>query len=477
VSQADEQPAVLQQRLRCEQLFDGEKWHSPGYLEIHGGGVVSAGSQPLSSITEDLAGITLPGMPNLHSHAFQRALAGLTEQRPTGAAQAERDSFWSWRELMYRFVSRLDPDDVQAVTAQAYVEMLECGYTSVAEFHYIHHDPKGVPYADPAELSRRVIAAGRAAGMRMTLLPVYYETAGFGAKPIADNQRRFYNTRERFVDLVTLLEREEDARISLGVAPHSLRAVPLEGLADVVRAVSEKRPIHIHIAEQRREVDECLAHHGARPVELLCREQSVDERWCLVHATHLSPDEIGTLAATGAVVGLCPTTEANLGDGFFPLGEYTRRGGRWGIGSDSQVTISVTEELRLLEYGQRLRSESRSTVLEGRAATDGAGTLHCARVLLGDALSGGAQALANHGGKLRAGSPADLVVLDPDHPTQLARTRDAALDSWVFAANRPAISRVMVHGDWVVERGEHRDRHAVQQRFGQVLRRLLASAT
>jgi len=477
VSQADGQPAMLQRRLRCEQLFDGERWHSPGYLEIHGGSVVSAGSEPLPSITEELPGITLPGMPNLHSHAFQRAFAGLAEQRPADAAQTERDSFWSWRDLMYRFVSQLDPDDVEAVTAQAYVEMLECGYTSVAEFHYLHHDRKGVPYVDPAELSRRVIAAARAVGMRMTLLPVYYETAGFGAKPIADNQRRFYNTRERFVDLVTSLERETDAQISLGVAPHSLRAVPLDGLAEVVGTVAKKRPIHIHIAEQQREVDECVAHHGVRPVELLCREQSVDERWCLVHATHLSPAELSALATTRAVVGLCPTTEANLGDGLFPLGEYARLGGRWGIGSDSQISISVTEELRLLEYGQRLRSESRNTVLDGRATTDRAQTLHCARVLLGDALAGGAQALANQGGKLSAGSAADLVVLDPDHPTQLARTRDAALDSWVFAANRPAIAKVMVHGDWVVEGGTHRDRHAVQQSFGKVVRRLLGSAT
>lgn len=475
MSQANEHPALSRHRLRCEQLFDGDGWHSPGYVEIHDGAVVAAGSLPLPSITQELAGITLPGMPNLHSHAFQRAFAGLTEQRPLAQDPEAGDSFWSWRELMYRFVSHFDPEDVQAITEQAYVEMLECGYTSVAEFHYLHHGPQGVPYTDLAELSKRVIAAARGVGMRMTLLPVYYESAGFGRQPIADNQRRFYNTRERFFDLVTQLEGERDALISLGVAPHSLRAVPLDGLAEVACALPPRRPIHIHIAEQRREVEECLAHYGVRPVELLCREQPVDERWCLVHATHLSTREIGLLAGSGAVVGLCPTTEANLGDGLFPLGEYTRLGGRWGIGSDSQITISVTDELRLLEYGQRLISESRNTVLRGRTATDGSASLHTARVLLSDALSGGARALGNLAGKLQPGSPADLVVLDPDHPTQLARTRDDALNSWVFAANRPAVAKVMVHGDWVVEGGAHRHRHAVQQRFLRVLRRLLGA--
>jgi formimidoylglutamate deiminase len=312
-----ENAGISQHRLRCEQLFDGVHWHSPGYIEICNGTLVSVGPHPLASLTQQLAGITLPGMPNLHSHAFQRALAGLTEQRSHSTRQTPaRDSFWSWRELMYRFVARLEPDDVQAITEQAYVEMLECGYTSVAEFHYLHHTPTGKPYADLAELSRRVTAAARGVGMRMTLLPVYYEAAGFGSMPIADNQRRFYNTRERFLDLVAQLDEEQDSLISLGVAPHSLRAVPLDGLADVVRAVSATRPtsvIHMHIAEQRREVEECLAHHGLRPVELLFREQAIDARWCLVHATHLSAREIAMLATSDAVAGLCPSTWT-LGD-------------------------------------------------------------------------------------------------------------------------------------------------------------------
>ena len=473
-----ENPPNSQHRLRCEQLFDGVHWHSPGYIEICDGRVLSVGPLPLDAITQQLAGITLPGMPNLHSHAFQRAFAGLTEQRPPSTLQkAERDSFWSWRELMYRFVARLEPDDVQAIAEQAYVEMLECGYTSVAEFHYLHHDPSGKPYADLAELSRRVSAAARGVGMRMTLLPVYYEAAGFGPKPIADNQRRFYNTRDRFLDLVAQLDQEQDALISLGIAPHSLRAVPLDGLADVVRAVSATRPasvIHIHIAEQRREVEECLAHHGLRPVELLFREQSIDARWCLVHATHLSDREIALLASSGAVAGLCPSTEANLGDGLFPLREYTRQHGRWGIGSDSQVTISVTDELRLLEYGQRLVSESRNTLLAERTdpATEAQTAFHMGGTLLSEALESGARALGNKGG-LRPLGCADLIVLDPDHPTQLARSGDDALDSWVFAANRPAIAKVMVNGHWVVEEGVHRERRAVQTRFAATLRRLL----
>ncbi len=471
-----------QHRLRCAQLFDGVQWHSPGYLEICDGVVVSAGSTPLAAVTLNLQGITLPGIPNLHSHAFQRAFAGLTEQRPQSSAQPEgRDSFWSWRDLMYRFVARLSPDDVQAVSEQAYVEMLECGYTSVAEFHYLHHDPSGSPYADLAELARRVATAARNVGMRMTLLPVYYEAAGFGPQPIASNQRRFYNTRERFLELVAQLDGEQDALISLGIAPHSLRAVPLDGLADVVGAVSATRPqsvIHIHIAEQTREVEECLTHHGLRPVELLFREQPIDERWCLVHATHLSDREIALLAASGAVAGLCPTTEANLGDGLFPLGDYTLQNGRWGIGSDSQVTISITDELRLLEYGQRLVSQTRNTLLTGRQPEQGdePTALHMGSTLLTNALAGGARALGNRGGTLSAGSCADLVVLDPDHPSQLARTGHDALDSWIFAANRPAVSKVMVNGSWVVDEGVHRDRRAVQARFADALRRLLGNA-
>lgn len=464
-------------RLRCEQLFDGEQFHSPGYLEIRDGEIASVGTEPLKDLTGHLMGLTLPGMPNLHSHAFQRALSGLTEQKPAGT-ETVRDSFWSWRDLMYRFVARLEPEDIQTIAEQAYVEMLECGYTSVAEFHYVHHSASGAPYADLAELSRRVIAAARHTGLRMTLLPVYYEAAGFGPKPIADNQRRFYNTRERYLALHDALRSERDALISLGIAPHSLRAVPLEGLTEVVQAVVSSDPasvIHIHIAEQRREVEECVAHHGLRPVELLFREQNVDERFCLVHATHLSEREIGLLAASGAVAGLCPTTEANLGDGLFPLREYVRRGGRFGVGSDSQVSISVTEELRLLEYGQRLISESRNTLLDCAPHPPLAQTLHSGQTLLDGALRGGALALGNGAGRLSVGAPADLMVLDPEHPTQLGRRGPQALDSWIFAANRPAVDKVMVNGAWVVEGGVHRERRSVQQRFLKVMERLLGA--
>ncbi|MCA9646717.1 MAG: formimidoylglutamate deiminase, partial [Myxococcales bacterium] len=402
---------------------------------------------------------------NLHSHAFQRAFAGETEQ----SAGNGKDSFWSWREAMYRFAERLDPDAVEAIAEQVFLEMLEAGYTSVAEFHYVHHASDGEPYADLAELGRRVAAAARSVGIRLTLLPVFYEAAGFGPKPIEAGQRRFYNSPERYLDLWQALEREQDGLVSLGAAPHSLRAAPLGSLNAVVREVKRRAPeapIHIHIAEQLREVEECLAHHQRRPVELLLEGAAVDKTWCLVHATHLSSTEQVALGGAGVVAGLCPTTEANLGDGIFPLGNFRQHSGRWGIGSDSQITLDPAQELRLLEYTQRLSLHARNTVLSG----DEAG--HSGMRLLSEALLGGAQALGSPVGRLLPNCPADLICLDPAHPSLLGRDPETQVDSWIFASNRPAVARVMVNGQWCVTEGRHDRRETVQRRFANCLRRL-----
>ncbi|MBX3184298.1 MAG: formimidoylglutamate deiminase [Polyangiaceae bacterium] len=491
----------------CEQLFDGQRWHRPGRLRVEAGVVTEVGALGGEALGERrpgdesarrevppgdeaatwLPGITAPGMPNLHSHAFQRALAGLTER----ASPAGQDSFWSWRELMYRFVERLSPSQVSAIAELLYVELLEHGYTSTAEFHYLHHGPGGEPYADLAELGRHVAEAARGAGMRLVLLPVYYETSGFGAAPIAPEQRRFYNRPERYLRLLQALESEVGPLVSLGVALHSLRAAPLEGrreiLAVLASAASDHQvPVHIHVAEQVAEVEAALAHHGARPVELLLSEHEVDARWCLVHATHVTEEELRGVVRAGATLGLCPTTEANLGDGLFPLPKLLDLGGSFGIGSDSQVCVCPAEELRLLEYGQRLTTRARavsdrsspprgtgarlySEALRGGAKALGGGMAMSSGAAMGSHAEtmGGGMAMSSGMalGRLAPGCHADLVVLDGAHPSLLGRTEDRALDSWVFAPGASPVRQVMVGGVWRVLEGRHVAHDAARKRY------------
>ncbi|MGH8029507.1 MAG: formimidoylglutamate deiminase, partial [Arenimonas sp.] len=305
--------------------------------------------------------LTLPGLPNLHSHAFQRAMAGLTERQTNPT-----DSFWTWRELMYRFAARMTPDSMRAIAAQAYVEMLEAGYTTVCEFHYVHHQPGGKPYIDPTAMSQALIQAARDAGIRLTLLPVLYMHGGFDARPLSDRQRRFGHTVDDFLALLATLRTAESDTLRVGLAFHSLRAVHAPEMRAVMEAEANERPrpIHIHVAEQVAEVEECLKLRGARPVRWLLDNAEVDARWTLVHATHLLEDEIEGIADAGATVAICPTTEANLGDGFFPLKAFINSGGRFGIGSDSNTSISPVEELRWLEYGQRLLLRQRNVAVD-----------------------------------------------------------------------------------------------------------------
>ncbi|MEX1206770.1 MAG: formimidoylglutamate deiminase [Dongiaceae bacterium] len=416
------------------------------------------------------AGPVLPGMPNLHSHAFQRAMAGLTER----AGGAGEDSFWTWRRVMYDFVGRLTPSQVEAIAGQLYVEMLKAGYTAVGEFHYLHHDADGRPYADPAEMSERIVRAARATGIGLTLLPVLYACGGFGGRPAGPAQRRFLHDLDGFLALVRgLIDRHgRDPQLRVGIAPHSLRAVTPELLAGAVAGLAgldAAAPVHIHVAEQTEEVEECVAWSGQRPVEWLLDHAPVDARWCLVHATHMTETETGRLAASGAVAGLCPTTEANLGDGLFPARDYLRQGGAFGIGSDSHVSVSPVEELRWLEYGQRLVHRRRNLLAGGTPESASVGAS-----LYRAALAGGARALGRPIGRLAAGCRADLVVLDAERPTLVGKAGDALLDALVFAGNDNPVRDVMVGGRWLVEEGHHVAEHAVLARYRAALAELTA---
>jgi formimidoylglutamate deiminase len=399
-------------------------------------------------------------MPNLHSHAFQRAVAGLTEYRGQ-----EQDSFWSWRALMYQFAARSRPEQLEAIATWLYIEMLEAGYTSVCEFHYVHHDQDGTPYADDATLSLCLLRAARTAGIGLTLLPVLYQTSGFGNTPPTVGQRRFIRSTDSMLRLLEQLRPACDAQgARLGLAPHSLRAVPPESLRDVLlglQAQDPTAPVHIHIAEQTGEVDSCLAWSGQRPVEWLLNHAPVDARWCLVHATHLSADEIARAAATGAVAGLCPTTEANLGDGIFAMPAWQLAGGRWGLGSDSHACVNAAEELLMLEYNQRLHTRQRNVLATAQQH-------HVATALTLGAVAGGAQASARPIAGLAVGQQADLVALDAQHLALAGLNGPDMLSAHVFASHRSsAVQTVWVGGKPCVQGGQHPLRASAVQAFCQ----------
>lgn len=403
-------------------------------------------------------GPLLPGMPNLHSHAFQRAFAGLTEYR----GQAE-DSFWSWRNLMYRFAARITPESLEAIATWLYVEMLEAGYTSVCEFHYVHHDQDGRQYADDATLSLALLRAAQRAGMGITLLPVLYQTSGFGAKPPRADQARFIRSTDSMLSLLERLVPATQAQgAGLGLAPHSLRAVPPDSLAAAVQgltALSPQAPIHIHIAEQTQEVDDCMAWSGQRPVQWLMNHAPVNERWCLVHATHMTPDEYATAARSGAVAGICPTTEANLGDGIFDMPLWLQHGGRWGVGSDSHACVNAAEELLMLEYGQRLSRRQRNVL-----ATPAHAEVATATTL--QAVQGGAQAAGRPIGGLAVGQQADLVALSAQHVALRDLPAPSMLSAHVFGSHRTsAIDSVWVAGEQLIADGRHALHTAAAQAF------------
>ena len=395
------------------------------------------------------AGPVLPGMPNLHSHAFQRALAGLTEYRSHA-----QDSFWSWRTLMYRFAAQLGPAQLEAIATGLYVDMLEAGYTSVCEFHYVHHDHDGRPYADDAALSMCLLRAAARAGIGLTLLPVLYQTSGFGGTPPSEGQRRFIRSTDNMLALLQKLKPLCEAQgARLGLAPHSLRAVPPDSLREALaglHAMDTAAPVHIHIAEQTAEVDACLAWSGQRPVQWLLEHAPVDARWCLVHATHMTPEESMRAARTGAVAGLCPSTEANLGDGIFDAASWLQGGGRWGVGSDSHACVNAAEELMLLEYSQRLATRQRNVL----ASIDQPSV---ATAMMLAAVAGGAQASARPVAGMAVGQQADFMELDAQH--LLVRdlpSPEAMLSAHVFASHRQsALLQVWVSGRLRVQSGRH----------------------
>ncbi|MEA2756064.1 MAG: formimidoylglutamate deiminase [Aliidongia sp.] len=411
-----------------------------------------------------LAGPVVPGMPNLHSHAFQRAMAGLAE-RGEGAP----GSFWSWREVMYRFANLLGPDEIEAIAAQLYVEMLKAGYTSVCEFHYLHHAPDGSTYADPAELSWRIDAAARRTGIGLTHLPVLYRWGNFAGAPPDDGQRRFLCTPDMLLEITAMLAKawQSDPERRIGIAPHSLRAVApddLTVLLDGFAEIDATAPIHIHVAEQIREVEDCLTWSGRRPAAWLLDHAPVDRRWCLIHSTHTDADELASIAARGAVAGLCPSTEGNLGDGVFGLTEFQAAGGRWGIGTDSHISINPVEELRWLEYGQRLAHQRRNLASAPGQSTGAA--------LWRRALEGGAQAAGRKIGRLEAGARADLLVLDGEHPLLAGKTGDRILDALVFAGNAALVRDAMVGGIWRVEDRRHAQEREIALAYKRVVRSL-----
>jgi formimidoylglutamate deiminase len=407
--------------------------------------------------------LAIPGIASVHSHAFQRGMAGLAETRGDAT-----DTFWTWRETMYRFALRMTPDDTEAVAALLYVEMLEQGYTRVGEFHYLHHDHDGTPYENIAEMATRIARAAEITGIGLTLLPSFYAHSSFGGCAPHAGQRRFICSVDQFAELIAAARKAVGALAgaNIGVAPHSLRAVAPDELAALV-PLAEAGPVHIHAAEQIKEVEECIAWSGRRPVEWLLEHAPVDERWCLIHATHMTATEIAALAKTGAVAGLCPVTEASLGDGIFPAREFLDAGGRFGIGTDSNVLVGVADELRQLEYGQRLKHRERNVLSGGAGASTG-------RALFDAALAGGARALAQPTKGLEVGARADIVTLDTTHPSLAGRRRDAVLDGWIFAAGAGAIACVWSGGDKVVEDGRHRLREQARAAFNATVRRLVA---
>ncbi len=446
--------------LRCSQVLMPGGWVSDQTIRFDAEGTITgiAGTTEADGGVPVARGPVIPGMANLHSHAFQYAMAGLAEKTENAG------SFWSWRDVMYRVASRVDSDSFAAIAAQLYADMLRHGYTAVGEFHYLHHAPDGRPYDAPAAMSLAAIEAARSTGIALTHLPVLYARGGFGGESPGAAQRRFVHDVEGYANLIDSLNGSvaKDPHIQIGIAAHSLRAVTQDQLTDAADlAKAAEMPFHLHVAEQPKEVDDCLIHLGARPVAWLLDNHAVDDRWCLIHATHMTPEETVALARSGAVAGLCPTTEANLGDGIFDASRFLDNGGAFGIGTDSHISLDPAQELRLLEYGQRLT--------HGRRGILGCGHAHIGAGLYQAAIQGGGRALGRRMGAIALGFRADFVILDSDHPLLAGRNQDTLLDSFVFAAGAAAIRDVFVAGRKVIEDGIHAEDASLRPAFQDAL--------
>lgn len=444
-------------------LADG--WARRVRLSLAGGRIVKVERDVARGPSDEAFGVAIPGLSNVHSHAFQRGMAGLAQRR--GPAH---DDFWTWREVMYRFLDRLTPQDVEAISAQAFAEMLEAGFTRVGEFHYLHNAIDGQPYAHAGELTDRIVAAAAETGIGLTLLPVFYAHAGFGGARPSHGQRRFISDVDGFARLVEHGRTAAAAALPdavLGIAPHSLRAVTPDELAAIL-PLAGGGPIHIHVAEQVREVTDCQAWSGVRPVRWLLDHAPVDARWCLIHATHVDAREVVGVAASGATAGLCPVTEADLGDGVFPAAAFLEAQGRLAVGTDSNVLIDAAGELRALEYAQRLTKRSRNVLAPDEGGSVGA-------ALLTRALEGGARALGSEAPGLTIGAVADIVALDANHPSLMERRAEDRLDAWIFAGGRTVVEAVWRRGEQVVSQGRHRNAGTIASRYRAALKRVLAA--
>lgn len=456
-------------QIFAKKILTASGWQTNQVIDIEQGMIINmsdySAEQYLQASAEQIKGIVIPGMVNCHSHAFQRAFAGFSEQ-----GSEDQDSFWTWRAVMYKFLAQLTSQDAQLIATQLYIEMLKMGYTRVAEFHYLHHDKGGDNYSSLATMAKAIFDASSESGIGLTMLPVLYQYSGFGEQQATQGQARFINSVEQFNQLITdcVGLSEHYPNTNVGIAPHSLRAVDKTSLLSAVehvRSFDQNAPIHIHIAEQQKEVNDCLAHYQKRPVQWLLDNAPLDKHWCLIHATHIDERERQGMIDSGAIAGICPTTEANLGDGIFPTTEYINEGGTWAIGSDSHISVNPVEELRWLEYAQRLIKQQRAILATTEQASVG-------RYLWQQATLGGAQSCAKPLGELAIGKQADLLVLDDKQLATFANSEQHLLDSLIFGTQRPAINDVMVNGQWVIENKQHQQEQQTEQAFADLLARL-----
>ncbi|MCP4389514.1 MAG: formimidoylglutamate deiminase [Gammaproteobacteria bacterium] len=439
-------------------------WAESVEISIDGNGDIASIAPDSPYVSGDRVEVLIPAIPNVHSHAHQRAMAGLGER-----AGNSEDSFWTWRKVMYHYLERIQPDHLFHIASQLYLEMLKAGYSCVGEFQYLHHDIDGQAYGNPAEMSFQCLQAARGVGLGFTALPVLYRYGGFGSAAPLDGQKRFINTADGFIDIVKSLQQASagDANASVGIAPHSLRAIDDELLTGVIGGLDDLAAIHIHIAEQTKEVDDCLEWSGKRPVEWLLENFDLGPDWCLIHATHINDAETRAMASSGCVAGLCPTTEANLGDGFFNAVDYINLQGCWAIGSDSHISIDPVEELRWLEYGMRLQTRRRNVLASST-------TVNTGRNLLDAALAGGARACGRAIGSIAPGYRADLLVLDCDHARLYGRRQDDLIDSWIFSGNENLVRDVYIGGNRLITDGHHADEDMIAQNYRATLDQLAA---
>ncbi|WP_068544481.1 formimidoylglutamate deiminase [Thalassotalea crassostreae] len=449
-------------KLFAENILLSDGWHQNQTLTIDNGIITDIHSGKDDDATV-LSGPVIPGMINCHSHAFQRGFAGFSEQ-----GSETNDSFWTWRKIMYQFVDNISVEQAQVIASQLYIEMLKAGYTRVAEFHYLHHDKDGSNHPELSAMAKAIFAASKSTGIGLTMLPVMYRFSGFGPLPAVAGQKRFINSIEQFNQLVSdcfeITQHQENCNV--GIAPHSLRAVDKESLVAAVnhvRGLDDKAPIHIHIAEQQKEVNDCIAHYNKRPVQWLLDNMPLDQHWCLIHATHIDEQEVDGIIASSAIAGICPTTEANLGDGIFPTTEFMAKGGQVAIGSDSHISVSAIEEIRLLEYAQRLIKQQRAILANNKTRSVG-------QNLWQHAAKAGALSTSCNSGELAIGKQADLLVLNSEQTRLFANQNKNLLDSFIFASQQNPINDVMVNGQWQIQNGEHKLQQLSADAFAKALR-------